>query len=81
MKRRWHSRSLPVPVCNVTPHPLHTRLFIYNLLFITYWGEEAHSKWINKETPEEFLEDQEVIWEEAEMNIYLIQQMLCQGAR
>ena len=42
---------------------------------------EAHSKWTDKETPEEFLEDQEAIREEAKMNASLIQQMSPQRAR
>ena len=42
---------------------------------------EVHHKWTDKETPEEFLEDQEAIREEAKMNASLIQQMSPQRAR
>ena len=34
---------------------------------------ETHHKWSDKETPEEFMEDQEAIREEAKMNASLIQ--------
>lgn len=43
--------------------------------------DEVHHKWTDKETPEEFLEDQEAIREEAKMNASLIQQMSPQRAR
>ena len=42
---------------------------------------EVHHRWCDKETPEEFLEDQEAIREEAKMNASLIQQMSPQRAR
>jgi len=42
---------------------------------------EVHHRWCDKETPEEFLEDQEAIREEAKMNATLIQQMSPQRAR